>query len=55
MKFADGTAIVGLIQGGDETSYRSWVDQLGGWCSSSFLHLKKSFFTLGPVAPPTNK
>ena len=38
VKFADDTAIVGLIEN-DELSYRRTVDEFAGWCSSNFLHL----------------
>ena len=39
IKFADDTAIVGLIQNNDETHYRAWVDQFADWCRSSCLLL----------------
>lgn len=39
IKFADDTAIVGLILDSDETNYRAWVDQFADWCRSSYLHL----------------
>lgn len=35
IKFADDTAIVGLIQNNDETNYRAWVDRFVDWCRSS--------------------
>ena len=39
IKFADDTAIIGLIRDNDETNYRAWVDQFIEWCRSSCLLL----------------
>ena len=38
VKFADDTAIVGLIEN-DEISYRRTVDEFAGWCRSNILQL----------------
>lgn len=39
IKFADGTTLVGLISGRDETNYRSEVSRPAGWCSDNNLSL----------------
>lgn len=44
IKFADDTAIVGLIQNNNESQYRDWVDQFADWCKASrlLLNMKKT-------------
>ena len=39
IKYADDTAVVGLIQGEDETAYRTEVEELLLWCSDNNLTL----------------
>ena len=39
VKFADDTAVIGLISGGDETHYRDEVQQVSAWCSANNLVL----------------
>ncbi len=39
IKFADDTTVVGLISGGDESSYRDEVEQLLVWCVENNLAL----------------
>lgn len=42
LKFADDTAVVGLISHYDETAYRSEVSQLENWCRENHLLLNVS-------------
>ncbi|KAK0149560.1 putative RNA-directed DNA polymerase from transposon BS [Merluccius polli] len=37
--FANDTALIGLISGGDESSYPSEIDHLATWCSQNNLEL----------------
>lgn len=37
MKFATDTAVVGLLTGEDETTYRDEVENLSSWCSNNNL------------------
>ncbi|KAK3523646.1 hypothetical protein QTP70_006308 [Hemibagrus guttatus] len=37
LKFADDTAVIGLIQDGDESAYRQEIEQLPAWCSLNTL------------------
>ncbi|MCJ8745660.1 hypothetical protein PDJAM_G00132750 [Pangasius djambal] len=39
IKFADDTAVVGLIRNNDETNYRNEVQQLAIWCTNNNLSL----------------
>ncbi|KAK3524222.1 hypothetical protein QTP70_023587, partial [Hemibagrus guttatus] len=39
LKFADDTAVIGLIQDGDESAYRQEVEHLAAWCSLNNLEL----------------
>ncbi|KAK0155268.1 Retrovirus-related Pol polyprotein from type-1 retrotransposable element R1 [Merluccius polli] len=39
IKFADDTTVVGHINNGDETNYRSEVSRLATWCKDNNLHL----------------
>ncbi len=39
LKFADDTTVIGLIQDGDESSYRHEVEELAVWCSLNNLEL----------------
>ncbi len=39
LKFADDTTLIGLIQDGDESSYRQEVKELAVWCSLNNLEL----------------
>ncbi len=39
LKFADDTTLIGLIQNGDESSYRQKVKELPVWCSLNNLEL----------------
>ncbi|KAK3564991.1 hypothetical protein QTP86_032444, partial [Hemibagrus guttatus] len=39
LKFADDTTVIGLIQDGDESTYRQEVEQLAAWCSLNNLEL----------------
>uniref|UniRef100_A0A3P9MQB6 Reverse transcriptase domain-containing protein n=1 Tax=Oryzias latipes TaxID=8090 RepID=A0A3P9MQB6_ORYLA len=59
IKFADDTAVVGLISGEDETFYRDEVSRLEKWCSGNNLHLNTTKtkeiildFRKGRVDPP---
>uniref|UniRef100_A0A3P9ISK5 Reverse transcriptase domain-containing protein n=1 Tax=Oryzias latipes TaxID=8090 RepID=A0A3P9ISK5_ORYLA len=59
IKFADDTAVVGLISGEDETLYRDEVSRLEKWCSGNNLHLNTTKtkeiildFRKGKVNPP---
>ena len=42
MKFADDTAVVGLITNGDKSAYRQELDRLGLWCRENNLTLNNS-------------
>ncbi|KAM3876288.1 FRAS1-related extracellular matrix protein 1b [Diretmus argenteus] len=42
VKFADDTAVVGLISNGDETAYRKEVEALEQWCQDNHLSLNVS-------------
>ena len=42
VKFADDTAVVGLITNGHESTYRQEVDRLGMWCRENNLTLNNS-------------
>ena len=42
IKFADDTTVVGRITDGDESEYRSEVDQLTKWCQHNHLALNIS-------------
>ena len=42
VKFADDTAVVGLITKGDESAYRQEVDGLGLWCRENNLTLNSN-------------
>ncbi|KAK0149557.1 hypothetical protein N1851_009695 [Merluccius polli] len=39
LQFANNTALIGLISGGDEFSYRWEIDHLATWCSQNNLEL----------------
>ena len=39
IKFADNTAVVGLITNNDETAYREEVMALGVWCQENNISL----------------
>ena len=39
LKFADDTTIIGLISDGEESTYRSEVEQLVQWCEDNNLIL----------------
>ncbi len=39
LKFADDTTLIGLIQDGDESTYRQEVKELAVWCSLNNLEL----------------
>uniref|UniRef100_A0A8D3DB29 Reverse transcriptase domain-containing protein n=1 Tax=Scophthalmus maximus TaxID=52904 RepID=A0A8D3DB29_SCOMX len=39
VKFADDTAVVGLISGGDESEYRDEILKITSWCSNNNLSL----------------
>ncbi len=39
LKFADDTTLIGLIQNGDESSYRQKVKELPVWCTLNNLEL----------------
>lgn len=39
LKFADDTAVIGCISGGDEAAYRREVDRLMSWCGAHKLIL----------------
>ncbi|KAI2650124.1 putative RNA-directed DNA polymerase from transposon BS [Labeo rohita] len=41
LKFADDTAVIGLIRGGDESAYRQEVKELAVWCRHNNLELNK--------------
>ncbi len=42
IKFADDATVVGLISGGDETTYRDEVQQVSAWCSANNLILNST-------------
>lgn len=44
MKYADDTTGVGLISGGDESTYRNEVEQLVSWCKTNnfILNISKN-------------
>ena len=39
IKFAEDITVVGPINNGDETNYRSEVSRLATWCKDNSLHL----------------
>ncbi|KAF7642102.1 hypothetical protein LDENG_00264680 [Lucifuga dentata] len=39
LKFADNTTLIGLISGGDESTYRWEIDHLVAWCRQNNLEL----------------
>jgi DNA gyrase inhibitor GyrI len=39
LKFADDTTVIGLISDGEESTYRSEVEQLVQWCEDNNLIL----------------
>ena len=39
LKFADDTTLIGLISGGDESTYRWGIDHRVTWCSQNHLEL----------------
>lgn len=58
LKFADDTAVVGLITLRDETAYRLEVEDLIWWCRDKNLNIQKTkemvvdFRRTGPFIPP---
>jgi hypothetical protein len=39
LKYADDTAILGLIDNCDETNYRNTIQAVNDWCKDSYLNL----------------
>ena len=42
VKYADDTAVIGLISGGDEATYREEVSRLVEWCKVNNLITSKT-------------